>query len=61
MIEIYQLISQIMENPNIKKPYKDLKKQFELIGKSNESEAFEQLIQRRFSHETNRPAPHEKQ
>jgi 2-oxoglutarate dehydrogenase complex dehydrogenase (E1) component-like enzyme len=45
-----------MENPNAKKPYNELKKQLELLGRLEEANAFEYLIRRKFPHEINSTA-----
>ena len=45
-----EFLSIILENPNIKKGYLELKKYLLLINKTKESEIIQHLIDKKFNH-----------
>ncbi len=53
MQDIVNLLSQVIEQPYVKKGYVELKKYYILINMKNEADAIEHLIQIRFNETRN--------
>jgi len=47
--EIVQHLLSLIENPNIKKQYNDIKKYYEQKDMKEEAEAFKELIEKKFT------------
>jgi len=61
MLKAIDAIAEILENPNIKKGYRSLKKYYEEAGMPYEAESIGVLIETKFKHEADRKPPGEKQ
>lgn len=47
-MEIYKILFEIIKNPAANKPYKDLAREFKLLGKEEEHDAIIKLIEIKF-------------
>jgi len=61
MLKAIDAIAEILENPNIKKGYRSLKKYYEEVGMTYEAQSIGALIEAKFKHESDSKPPGEKQ
>jgi hypothetical protein len=61
MLKAIDAIAEVLENPDIKKGYRNLKKYYEETGRSYEAESIAKLIETKFKHESDSKPPGEKQ
>lgn len=52
-MDITAILLDILKTPDVKKLYKDLKNTLIMTGKTHEADAFEHLIQQKFTHVSN--------
>jgi len=61
MLKALDAIAEILENPDIKKGYRSLKKYYEETGMTYEAESIAKLIETKFKHESHGQHPGKEQ